>query len=76
MGIKWVVDTTSSGIVFSKVFISSDINWTEVYDWCNAEFSANNWNFWYSLTTVDSSAITASFEFLREHEAIQFRLRW
>lgn len=72
----WIVDyRTEAGIVFSKIFRSNE-TWVDIYDWCNSEFNCNDWHFWYDSTKADEDAIIANFEFMQEHDAVQFQLRW
>lgn len=61
-------------IVFSRIFEADSADWVDIYDWCNAEFVAIDWNFWYDV--IDRHHIQGHFEFSQEDNAIQFQLRW
>ena len=73
----WIVDYEGQdGVTFSKIFRKNEAHWVDIYDWCNSEFNAKDWNFWYDSTKADPEAIIANFEFLQEYDAVQFQLTW
>jgi len=73
----WTIDYISEpGIVFSKMWETEEDTWVEIYDWCNEEFNANDWDFWYERTNANIGMLIIHFEFMQEYDAVQFQLRW
>lgn len=74
----WDVDTQSSSIIFSKISTKGDAGWVDIYDWCNATFNSNDWDFWYDGYVDDSgnNKVKIYFRFLQEHNAVEFQMKW
>lgn len=80
---NWIVDSsTQNNTIFSRAFYNTaaeeNCGWVEIYDWCNAEFNANNWHFWYDIPVkkCHNDYVIGNFEFLNESDAVLFQLRW
>ena len=72
----WTVnEKRGNGITFSRTVAKGDATWVGIYDWCNVEFNSNNWEFWYSINSIDNT-VNISFSFSQEYDAIQFQLKW
>ena len=55
----------------NKIQIRGSVECHEASEWCEQNLVWDNWTMW-----MDTSWSTYTFEFINEHDAILFALRW
>lgn len=78
MKIDWRTDYTKKTTVFYTTWMAENDEWTVIYDWCNENFNAENWDFWYDVLkgALVEQLIKCHFEFKNDDDILAFRLKW
>jgi hypothetical protein len=69
---NWLVNYQKN-VIFSAELIKTE-SWVDIYDWCNQQFNAEHWHFWYDV--LNEHAIQIFFEFTNEANALEFQEKW
>lgn len=78
MKIEWEISHTKKATIFSTTWMHDYESWEIIYDWCNQNFDAQNWDFWYDVLSGVSKhqLIKCFFEFRNDEDILAFRLKW